>query len=159
MIHHPMILGPKLALLILLAVVLVILHGVLPPAQFRVAVVLSIALFVLLSIVIWIVAFRLLQNPNSKLHQQMVLSTQQRAEDGYRAAGDGYGDLVGKCGVAVTILRPAGTAAFDGKRVSVVSDGEFIPSGSRVEVIEVKGSRVVVRPATVSSDEQGKSMS
>jgi membrane-bound serine protease (ClpP class) len=56
-------------------------------------------------------------------------------------------ELVGKAGVALTALRPAGTAVFDGKRVDVVSEGTFVPKGEMVKVIAVEGLRVVVRPA------------
>ena len=47
-------------------------------------------------------------------------------------------------GVAVTVLRPAGMAEFDGVKLNVVSDGEFIPEGERVRVSRVEGNRIVV---------------
>lgn len=52
---------------------------------------------------------------------------------------------VGHIGRAEGPLRPAGKARFGALLVDVVSDGEFIPTGTRVEVIERAGSRVVVR--------------
>lgn len=54
-------------------------------------------------------------------------------------------DLEGRQGRAITPLRPAGTAEFDGVRTDVVSEGGFIASGRTVEVIRVAGRRVVVR--------------
>lgn len=54
-------------------------------------------------------------------------------------------ELLGKTGVALTALRPAGTAVLDGKRVDVVSDGAFVEKGGAVKVIAVEGLRVVVR--------------
>ncbi len=53
--------------------------------------------------------------------------------------------LNGAIGTAMTDLRPAGIARFGEKKVDVVSDGDYIPRGSRVRVIEVEGVRVVVR--------------
>jgi len=53
--------------------------------------------------------------------------------------------LVGAIGTAVTDLRPAGTARFGERKVDVVSEGEFIPRGETVRVVEVEGARVVVR--------------
>jgi membrane-bound serine protease (ClpP class) len=53
--------------------------------------------------------------------------------------------LVGVVGSAHTSLRPAGIAELAGRRVDVVSDGEYIEAGSPVEVVEAAGSRVVVR--------------
>jgi membrane-bound serine protease (ClpP class) len=42
-------------------------------------------------------------------------------------------------------LRPAGIADFEGQRVDVVSDGEFIAAGDPITVIRVDGNRIVVR--------------
>ena len=47
---------------------------------------------------------------------------------------------------AVTLLRPSGTAEFDGVRLPVVSDGEFVSPGTAVQVVTVQGNRIVVRP-------------
>jgi len=55
-------------------------------------------------------------------------------------------DLAGKQGVAVTNLRPAGSAEIDGERYDVVTDGEFVEPGTAVRVLEVEGFRVVVEP-------------
>ena len=48
-------------------------------------------------------------------------------------------------GIALTVLRPAGTALIDGSRLDVVTSGEYIDAGATVEVILVEGSRIVVR--------------
>lgn len=53
--------------------------------------------------------------------------------------------LLGKTGKALTPLRPAGTAVFDGERVDVVTAGEFIRQGQQVKVVLVEGGRIVVR--------------
>lgn len=53
--------------------------------------------------------------------------------------------LMGQQGVALTTLRPAGTARFGAQKVDVVTEGEFVDAGSPVKVIEVDGTRVVVR--------------
>ena len=46
--------------------------------------------------------------------------------------------------MAVTPLRPAGIIEIADRRIDAVSDGAFIDSGSRVRVLTVEGSRVVV---------------
>ncbi len=53
--------------------------------------------------------------------------------------------LLGVIGVSRTVLRPAGTVQFGDEFVDVVSDGGFIPAGTRVQVIEVEGTRIVVK--------------
>ena len=62
------------------------------------------------------------------------------------AAGDvnAQGIAVGDVGEAACLLRPAGTVRIGGKRVDVVTDGEFIEAGTKVTVVEVRGNRVVV---------------
>lgn len=53
--------------------------------------------------------------------------------------------LLGQIGLAETVLRPAGMAKFGERYVDVVSDGGYIEAGSRVQVIEIEGNRVVVK--------------
>ena len=50
--------------------------------------------------------------------------------------------------------RPTAGAAFEGRRVDVMSRGEPIEPGSRVRVIEVEGNRVVVA-GTADGDAHG----
>lgn len=50
-------------------------------------------------------------------------------------------------GVALTDLRPSGTADFAGERVTVVAESGVVERATRLEVVAVEGYRVVVRPA------------
>ena len=52
--------------------------------------------------------------------------------------------LVGMEGVVSAACRPAGMARLDGRRVDVVTRGEWIEAGHEVRVVEVSGNRVVV---------------
>jgi len=52
--------------------------------------------------------------------------------------------FVGRTGTAVTVLRPTGAVEIDGERLDVVTEGEFLESGTAVRVLYVQGSRVVV---------------
>ena len=80
----------------------------------------------------------------SRFWKRLVLSHEELPTAGYRAPAD-FGYLVGKKGVALTPLRPAGTAVIDGKRYDVVSEGGFVTGNSSVEVVQTEGTRVVVR--------------
>jgi membrane-bound serine protease (ClpP class) len=51
---------------------------------------------------------------------------------------------VGDEGIALTPLRPAGTARIGGVRMSVVAQMEFISEGEPVRVTGVEGSHIVV---------------
>lgn len=54
-------------------------------------------------------------------------------------------ELIGKIGVAITTLRPAGIAEIDGKRVDVATAGEFIKKGETITVIQAQGMHIRVR--------------
>ena len=47
--------------------------------------------------------------------------------------------------MALTTLRPSGTAEIGSERIDVVTSGEYIERGQAIEVVEVKGARVRVR--------------
>ncbi len=145
MLMHPHIVVPKIILFMILAVTLLLLYGWLPPEQFAVAVVVAIVVFVITSVLVWVIFLKKLSNPDSKLARDMILMTDMRSEDGFKASSDDLAHLAGKRGVAQSLLRPSGTALIDGVRVSVITDGTFIAAGERVEVVSVKGSRVLVR--------------
>lgn len=53
---------------------------------------------------------------------------------------------MGSKGVALTDLRPAGSARLDGQKVDVTTTGEHLEAGTRVRVVRVDGPSVFVRP-------------
>jgi len=53
--------------------------------------------------------------------------------------------LKGKTGRVSTELKPSGHVKIGGKTYQATSRGPFISKGARVEVIEVKGSHVIVK--------------
>ncbi len=61
---------------------------------------------------------------------------------------------VGTSGVAVSDLRPGGSAAFldgatgDTRQIAVISDAGYVVAGSPLIVREAKGNRITVHPAT-----------
>jgi membrane-bound serine protease (ClpP class) len=52
---------------------------------------------------------------------------------------------VGDIGEVISILRPTGKARFGDAIVDVVAEAEFLKKGTVVEIIEIKGNRVVVK--------------
>ena len=84
--------------------------------------------------------------PKSDRFGQLVLAPELASASGY-VSSETLEDLVGQTGVSVTPLRPAGMANIGGDRIDVVTRGEFVTPGVPVEIIQVRGSRVVVRPA------------
>jgi len=82
---------------------------------------------------------------SSNMWSKISLRTSQTSDIGYTAY-HGDEDLIGQKGTAVTPLRPAGIIDLDGKRIDVVSEGGFIDKGETVIIIDVKGSKVIVKP-------------
>ncbi len=54
-------------------------------------------------------------------------------------------ELLHCTGVAITQLRPSGSAFINGKRVDVITEGGLIDRGESIQVVAVEGARVVVR--------------
>ena len=77
---------------------------------------------------------------------KMVLNTSETSDAGYRTSED-MQSFLGLTGVATTVLRPTGMAEFDGVKLNVVSDGEFIPAKAAGKVTKVEGGRILVRTA------------
>ncbi|HIA03286.1 MAG TPA: hypothetical protein EYN06_00370 [Myxococcales bacterium] len=54
--------------------------------------------------------------------------------------------LVGQVGIAVSDLHPAGIARINGQRIDVVAaDGEYIESGTAIEIININQNSVVIQ--------------
>ncbi len=73
------------------------------------------------------------------------LATKEERGEGW-ASANRRPDLVGREGVALTDLRPSGTALLGEERVDAVSESEWIEEGTGVRVVSSEGYRVVVRP-------------
>ncbi len=100
---------------------------------------------VVLSVVAIAISMSLRSAANGKLSRsKLILKDTESNEAGYRSAAD-MEVFLGKEGETTTVLRPTGMAEFDGVKLDVVSDGEFIPAGEKVRIVRVEGSRVLVR--------------
>ena len=53
--------------------------------------------------------------------------------------------FIGRTGRTLSVLRPAGIGDFDGVRLNIVTEGGFIEKGAPVEIVDVAGTRIVVR--------------
>jgi membrane-bound serine protease (ClpP class) len=104
-----------------------------------------VAMSLLLALVASLALLRFL--PRLPFGQRLILQTELPAETGYASAPTTDRHWLRITGTAVSALRPAGIAHLDGERVDVVSDGEFIEAGARIEVVRVDGNRIVVRRA------------
>lgn len=81
----------------------------------------------------------------AKLLNRFVMAEVLTADVGYVSINESVKiPELGQTGIAVTQLRPAGIAEFGGTRYDCMSDGEFIPGGAEVKVVQATASKIVV---------------
>ncbi len=64
--------------------------------------------------------------------------------------------FVGQSAEVLTLMAPGGIVAIDGERFHAESEGLMIESGRIVEVVDVRGNRLVVRETTIDKSSQPK---
>lgn len=83
--------------------------------------------------------------PHTSMGKRFVLNTRITIEDGFTAVQD-MSRYVGLEGVATSDLRPSGIANLGGERVDVMSEGDFIPRGTKIRAIKQKQTNLIVVP-------------
>ena len=78
----------------------------------------------------------------SRYGRRLVLNDEEPKT--WKAQESDLDDLLDQLGKSLSDLRPAGLAEFQGRRVDVVTDGEFVEKDREVRVVEIEGNRVVV---------------
>ena len=102
----------------------------------------SILIAVIGSIVI--IAFALKYLGKSKYWARISLSQSLGTEEGYISQKEDYSAYIGRKGRTLTPLRPAGIVALDdGKKLDVVSDGEFIEKGVAIVITAADGPKIL----------------
>jgi membrane-bound serine protease (ClpP class) len=81
--------------------------------------------------------------PKSTMLNKLILQDKVEAKSGY-ADKEMFPDIIGVVGIALTDLRPSGAAMINGKRIDVVSEGDYINHGSEIIVKLAEGSKIVV---------------
>ncbi|MGI6686263.1 MAG: NfeD family protein [Bacillota bacterium] len=82
-----------------------------------------------------------------RMWNRLILGERQEKTEGYVAPEANLSELLDMEGITLTPLRPAGSAEINGMRVDVVTEGGFVPRETKIKVVKVEGTRVVVRPS------------
>ena len=101
-------------------------------------VLIALALFVLM---FWLIS-RLITK--SKLSKTALFHVDSAVPTGVTEGTHDFTYLLGKQGVAETVLHPIGRASFNGETVDVVARDGYISKDANVQVSHVEGQRVVV---------------
>lgn len=105
----------------------------------------SILIAISLAIIVAVVLFKTI-GLEKGIFRHVILNDATTTELGYVSTVNRK-ELIGREGIAVTPLRPSGTAEFNDERLDVVSEGgAFIDMSRPVKIVKVEGSRIVVRP-------------
>lgn len=105
--------------------------------------IIAISLLIIILALIWII--RSLQR--GRLSKSFLVLNEQVDGTSVPDVASAKSDLVGKSGVALTPLRPAGIAEIEGKRVDVMTAGAFLAKGCRVTVVKAEGMHILVSEA------------
>ena len=85
--------------------------------------------------------------PRFAAFNRLILKSETRASEGYVSSSTQSDEfLIDQEGVTLTDLRPVGVGVFDGRRLNIMAEGEFIEQQRPVKIVEARGNRVVVRP-------------
>ncbi len=101
------------------------------------AIVIIVILAIMLAIAMTIFSSRKMKTP-------IVLREDVKGEQGFLNPSD-LEYLVGKEGITVTDLRPAGKATFDGVDFDILSEGKYIPQGRKIRITQVKDNKLLVK--------------
>ena len=80
--------------------------------------------------------------PKTSTGQKMILAMTHADARSQAPRGN---ELIGREGVARTVLRPSGVAVVDGRRLDVVAESGMIERGSPIKVVAVQDNQIVVR--------------
>ena len=87
-----------------------------------------------------------------RLHP-IVDTSQQNIEEGYTSLDSSLKTYVGLEGKALTDLYPSGFIEVEGKRLDAMSEGGFIEKDTKVQVIELRSTALIVRESRDSESE------
>lgn len=108
------------------------------------AALISLTIAIIGTIILVILSMKVLTTRN--FWKKIVLGNKLVTEEGYVASRPDLSEFINQEGIALTILRPAGTIELKGgHRLDVVTVGEYIERDSKVKIIKVEGNRVIVK--------------
>ncbi len=114
-----------------------ILAGVIFTADTFIGGLLLFTVILIVAVILMYIAYRIVSSVKSPLVLKEAIEDEKPNEK--------LEFFVGKEGVALTPLRPSGTADFDGVRLDVLTRGNFIEKGSKVTVEEINGKKILVK--------------
>lgn len=105
--------------------------------------ILSLLIAIVLTTIVLVISLKHMKT--RKIWKKLILNQRTDTESGYTVPNVDNKDLLGKEGVTITPLRPAGAIELDGERIDVVTEGDFLAAGISVRIVGMDGTRIIVR--------------
>src|SRR5690606_10131396 len=77
---------------------------------------------------------------------KITLKDQLTSEAGYNSINKEYRTLLNQEGITLNDMRPVGTIRIGSRDYSAVSNGQWIPKGTEIMVMQVDGTKILVEP-------------
>ncbi len=103
---------------------------------------------VIISIFLAIVASFLLTKSlftHNRMFGSLALETVESASEGYTTSDVEYVEMVGKTGIAHSILRPAGKVMIDGNLYDATAVTGYIEKGENIKVVRYETTQLFVK--------------
>ena len=97
-------------------------------------------LLVVIAVLAVLISYMMRRATEGSAHARIFLREKEELR-----SGEDMQVLLGKQGRTTSVLRPAGIGDFDGVRLNVVTEGNFIERDKPIEIVNVDGARIVVR--------------
>lgn len=122
-------------------IILIIVGTVLAMGNVSIAL-LSLSIAIIITTIVTIILVKM--GYKSKILNRVILQSRTESDRGF-VSSDSRDDLLGKEGITLSGLRPAGYIDIEGHRLDALSEGAFIPKDAKIIVVKVEGSKIIVR--------------
>ena len=106
------------------------------PLQYSL-IILFVSLFLVASLLYWFFT--------TGIKKRIGLKERESNTLGFRPFKRNYQLYIGKTGIAVSPLRPAGKIEIENDIISAVSEGDFIEKDEKIMVVKIEGNKIVVQ--------------
>jgi membrane-bound ClpP family serine protease len=76
---------------------------------------------------------------------KLALTDRLTKEAGYNSMNKEYEALIGQEAITLNVLRPVGTIRINHKDYSAISNAQWIPENTRVRIVKVDGTKILVK--------------
>jgi membrane-bound serine protease (ClpP class) len=82
---------------------------------------------------------------HNRIFGSLALETVESAAEGYSTSDKDYRSMVGKTGIAHSILRPGGKVSIEGTVFDAIAESGYIDKGEEIQVVSYQTTQLVVR--------------